>query len=494
MSNSGLPTPDNFVGNADFVCIPIIVPNKTEFKAAIYGLYGQMCNDWFWKQAGTMTPETASFLSAEGLGQTEAYGACGAVMACADVADCFESEIITNVTLQTSVTNYVNSAGFGNPNRIDAENTKIADRNVSGFNEQKIKTQSQCNLDALWAGIRYGIVQRMDDLVRDTLEDLAVIPELGARVSAFIDIIPVVGDVVEATLNAVASAIPTLLDLYNAHSSEATLDEIACDLFSLVCAECRYPTHAELYNYYQSFAMPATPSISDFVLDVMMQLLSNPVGVVAKVAYFTLQVWALGILYLQALFHGENGSETLYNFATLGEDFANDNWLQLCNACGEQYMEYVFDFTKEQYDSYRTGNFSGSIESGAYISGKGWHATGISGTDALMQVGLLVDATWQFVAIAYQASSQPGAQVIHWRPTPGSNSGAVGTNMNLADAPYTQRANLVLAQKTGFKEVAFRLAFTLAADGYLQKVAFKFNAGSAPIGSTPVASPNYLPL
>lgn len=489
---TGYPTPDNFDGDADFICIPIVVPNKTEFKAAIYGLYAQMSKEYFWRNFGTMTAQQAAWLSSRGLALTDAYGECGDVMACEDVADCFESEIVTNQTLINAFTEAINNAGYGNPNRVNATVTKIADRNVAGKMAEDIKELSDCNLDKLWGGLRHGIVARLDESLADTLQDIAAIPTIIGRNAAWLDIIPVIGDIAEAIVTSLSSVTPTLLSLYEAHSSEATLDEIACDLFGIVCSECRYPTHQEIYDYFKNFALPATPSIGDWVLETMTQLLTNPVGVTAKVAYFTLMCWQLGILYLQATFNGSNGTEALYNYATLGEDFASDNWLQLCDACGEQYMEYAWDFTQAQWDSYRTDGFSGNISSGNYVAGKGWRLSSINATDGLMQVGLALDPAWQIVAVAYKSSAAAGAQVAAFRTTP-SASGGQTVNLNAADTPYTQRANMILNPQTNRNEFALRLAATLASNLYLEKIAMRFNAGFAPLGSTPVASPNFAP-
>lgn len=416
----------------------------------------------------------------------------GGAMSCEDVADCFEAEIINNTTLQNAVDNYILSSGFGNTNRVNPTLTTPNDRNKPNALDKPISEQSECNLDKLWGGIRYGIVQRLDDNARTVLENLAAINDVPERFQTLLDIIPVLGDVAESFVTNLTQVIPDLKNLYEAHSSEENLDEWACGLYNLVCSECRYPTYTEVFNYAKNLGIAGIPDVLEITAQIFVDFWTGSAATAANVAYFTTQVVQLSVLYLQASFNGQTGTETLYEYATLGEDFASDNWLQLCDECGEQYMEYVWDFTQAQFDSYRTDGFSGNISSGNYVAGRGWRLSSINATDGLMQVGLAIDPTWQIVAVAYKSTAAAGAQVAAFRTTP-SASGGQTVNLNAADAPYTQRANMILNPQTNRNEFALRLAATLASNLYLEKIAMRFNAGFAPSGSTPVVSPNFAP-
>lgn len=408
-------------------------------------------------------------------------------MSCADVADCVESELVTNQTLINQVTNTVNQSGFGNPNRVNSTVTKIEDRNPVGFNDEVIYEQSHCDLDALWSGIRYGIVARMDDTVRDVLEDLASIADIPERIEVFLDIVPVLGDIAEGVLFNISETAPDLLNLYNAYSSEATLDELACDIFGLVCSECRYPTHEELYNYYQSFGMPATPSIQDFVLEVMSELVQGAVGVIAKTAYFTLQTWHLGILYLQAKFAGNNGSKALYDMARLGEDFSSDNWLQLCDDCVEAYRYKTWDLKAEKTGTDVTWgyNIGGA---GVWIAGQGWVAAAIDNTNGIITIGLNLDPTWKIRAIGIKGSAASGNANLtsHWRTTRASATGQVGIAWAWGTTGYTWYAN-GFASLTGYREVGIRYATALAQNNAIEAITIIFDADFAPSDAIPTA-------
>jgi len=80
MLYSGYPTPDAQTGDVTYGCIPIYVPNNSEFAsqfaAIIYGLYSAMSNEDFWHEFGTLSPELAAQYAAQGLAQTEAYAEC----------------------------------------------------------------------------------------------------------------------------------------------------------------------------------------------------------------------------------------------------------------------------------------------------------------------------------------------------------------------------------------------------------------------------------
>jgi len=481
MPISGYPTPDNFEGDADFICIPLIVPNKTEFIAAIYGQYAEMTKDYYWKQFGTMTPENAAFLASRGLALTDAYSECGGSMTCDEIADCVESELVDNQTLINSITNTVNASGFGNPNRVNPYLTKISDRNSPEFNSTEVKTLADCNLDKLWAGIRSGIVDRLDEVLADTLQDISAIPTIIGKNAAWLDIVPVLGDLAEAVVTSLSSVTPALLALYEAHSSEATKDELACELFALVCSECRYPTFEEIYNHFKNFAMPETPAIGDWVLETMTQLLTNPVGVLAKVAYFTLMTWQLGILYLQATFAGNTGSNAIFRFASLGEDYANDNWLLLCDSCAESYVLWTWDFTTQgQGDFYLDTAQAG--QQGIFEAGKGWRAVNYS-TGRRYVIALKFEPTWEVRAVAMKNSTgvNTSAQWVR-RPTWGSTTGQSPSSAGSAIGEWTKHWE-GYASLTDINEVYFYTGFTATETAYLEKVSFLFNVGAAPAGN-----------
>jgi len=491
---SGYPTPDNFAGDADFICIPLVVPNKTEFVAAIYGQYAEMTREYYWKQFGTMSPETAAFLASRGLALTDAYSECGGVMTCEEIADCIENDIDaqtaiadainSNVDIQTSIINQI--GGLGDPNQIVGNKTMFKDRNpVGSLENDAIKDLLNCDLNLLWGGLRYGIVERADDDVRSMLESLAAISSIPDRLIEFLEAIPILGDIAQATLDLITEAVPTLLTLFDSYSSLDHMDEYACGLFSIVCADCRYPTVQELYNYNKSFGITSMPEMAAAVFQAIVDAVVGSTESASQIAYFTLMNFRLGALMLQATFYGKTGSAALVNDATLGEDFGNDNWLALCDSCNESYRQWDWDFTTQGIGDFypdTTQNTSKAI----FVAGEGWRAVN-HGSGRRMDVAFKHDPTWEIRAVAYDVEDGASATGHNWirRPTWGSTasqvlSSAGGSNCSGFSYGYDGYASL-----SGINEIVFFSQGNSAWAGILKKVRIIYNTGVSPSTAIP---------
>jgi len=488
MPNSGCPTPDNFEGDAEFVCIPLIVPAKTEFAAAVYGLYGNMAKEWFWKQQGTMTPETAAALVAQAYAMTNAYGECGD-MSCEDIADCIETDEGTQAAIASAITinELIQQAvieqlgGLGDTNSVNATRTRIADRNMPSSLDEPVRDMIECNLDGLWSGIRE-IVERLDDIARDMLEDLAALNDLPQRYQAFIDVVPIVGDVAEGIATAATELIPDILNAYNSYSSEEELDEIACDLFSLVCAECRYPTYKEILDYYAGLGY----EMSDMDAMTTALMVSNLVGMMGgspppQLVYFSTVTFALFALYLQATFNGISGTVAISRFAKLGEDLANNNWQELCETCGQTYRIMVWDFTAGQQDWYVDGA-DGNPDEGVYNAGKGWRTV-----NNRVEIAVLADPTWIMRSCGFLTSGGTvTARNMALRPTIGSTTGQAVQGLSNGTGEYNHCQTTMTAGLDGFNEIALHIQGSGASVmTWVEKAFMIFEAANAPQQSIP---------
>lgn len=425
---TGYPTPNEQVGDVTFGCIPIFVPNNPEFNAAfaaaIYGLYAQMSKEWFWREQGTLTPQMAAFYSSQGLAITEAYGDC---MDCEDVASCIEEQLPINQTLRNALYQYLTESGFNNPNRIDALNTTLADRNSADGLTTPLGTLEDCNLDVLWGAIRHGIVQRLDDEGRDLLENLALISDPAERLGVFIDVVPVLGDVAEGIVFQFTEIIPDVLNLYDAYSSESTMDEIACEIFGMVCADCRYPTWTEIITYYQENAIVGIPDMNSATLETVMALMEDLAEALPRLAYHTVIYWMLLIINLKAVFNGLTSDGIIREFVEIGEDFASDNWFDLCDTCQQQYRLWTHDFSDGMgaFQWVRVADVQqGTLEGGAINSI-------VSGATRQYQISLPVDPTHRIrrMRIQYERNNT-GTTIMRYRPTPGSNTGAFNPSIS----------------------------------------------------------------
>ena len=416
-------------------------------------------------------------------------------MSCEDIADCLDSPeaitviqnlITSNQTIINSITQTVNNSGFGDVNHINVYITTIPDRNDAGFMQEVVKPLENCNLDGLWAGIRHGIVQLLNDNAKDLLEDLATIPNAAERLVVFFDVIPVMGDLAEGLAFQVNEIVPDLLALYESHESEAVLDEIACSLFDIVCSECRYPTFQEVFDAYKAGAIFLGLDINNMTLEdianELLTLVANP----ASQAFNTISVWALWILNAQATFNGVSGTDAIIDWATLGEDSANNNWLQLCDGCNEPYRIWAWDFAAQgQGDFYLDPTPDGNIsDEGVWSQGLGWRLTGGSGQR--LEVAFPFNPAWEIRAIGLKTSGGTiTARSLIRRPTLGSTTGGVATNLSNGTGDYNHCADGI-ASASGANEIAiaFQTATTTPAT-FFTKIAIVFNASAAPAESQP---------
>lgn len=412
---------------------------------------------------------------------------------CEEVADCVESEIAGgNTTLINALTNNAISTGTGgNYNRVNGDITTVLDRNEPlALQQDEIKELENCNLDELWGGIRHGIVERLDDTARDLLEDLAAINDLPQRFQAFIDVIPVLGDIAEGIVTLATEVIPDILNLYNSYSSEAQLDEIACDLFGLVCAECRYPTFEELYNYYSTLGYEMD-AMDAQTMSGMMGKISTMVGNLqpASIVYHSMITFQLFTLYLQAQWNGNAGTRAIERFAAIGEDFGSNNWLDLCDTCIEPYQRYTWDFKESNQDSYVTQNFA--AQGGAWIAGKGWGMTAISGSAAYLSLGISLEPTWKIRAVGIKLNQASGTNNLGstLRPTRGIATGQVNQSLAWGTTGWTFFAN-GLASITNMREFALGMNYAPSVNAIVEAVTIIFEAGFAKEGSVPTASQN----
>jgi hypothetical protein len=414
----------------------------------------------------------------------------GTVMSCDEIADCVESELVTNETLINSVTNTINLNGFGDTNRANPTLTKIPDRNIAGALAEPIYGQTECNLDKLWAGIRDGIVQRMDDNARTVLENLAAINDVPERLQTLLDVIPVIGDLAEFFVTNLTQVIPDIENLYAAHSSIEAMDEIACDLFALVCDECRYPSYEEVLNYYKSYGLASGEDIADLTLQMITDFVTGSATTAAEVTYFTIQTWQLFTWYIQATFNGKSGTRTLIEYARLGEDFANDNWLQLCDSCNELYMRYTWDFKASPGGAYQATNVANS-NAGMWVSGKGWAGLAVdAGGTMILSLAIPLEPTWQIRAIGmkYSMASGNNNNPTNLRPTRGITAGQSGVTWSWGTTGWTFFAN-GYPGFTGVREMAWRFSSLSSANTYLEEITIIFDSGFAPEGSIPTNDP-----
>jgi len=229
-------------------------------------------------------------------------------------------------------------AGTYNIDRIDpADETVIDARFPSTSRDGEIlPPPTDCNLDELWSGV-LEIATRIDGNGRDFWEIITAQADRIERVAEAIALVPLLGDIVGEGLALLAEIAPDMLDLYAAYSSQSTIEGIACDVFSTVCAECRYPTYQELYDYYAGRSALGAENWVNIALDALLDVLLGTSGSSPGIVYMTTNILQLWVLATGARFASTMGVNFIALWAGLGASSPSDGWELLCGGCGDTW-------------------------------------------------------------------------------------------------------------------------------------------------------------
>lgn len=408
------------------------------------------------------------------------------IMSCEQVADCIETDETTQVAIATAITNNTTiqevviqqTGGLGNPNTVNGDRTTIHDRNLPDVLDEPVATLINCDLDALWSGVRE-MVNRIDDGARDLLEDLANINDVVQRYQAFIDVVPILGDIAEAVVTAATELIPDILNSYNAHSSEEVLDGIACDIFGLVCSECRYPTFMEVLNYYAALGYDMSDMDAMTTLSLVSKLSQMMVGSPPpELIYFSVTTFELFTLFLQATFNGVSGTAALSKWCRLGEDYANNNWIELCDSCNENFIWWEWDFQTQGKGEFYVDTVPTTID-GVFVQGEGWKASDI-GSAVSVRICMPLEQSWRIHAAAMQVEHSgftTNNSSIHLRPTRGSNTGVGTLGLSTGTAGYNRCSQGFSVQKN-MQEILFTgTSSPDTSETYIRRVIIVFERG-----------------
>lgn len=328
MPYSGYPTPDEQDGDVTYGCIPVIVPNNPEFgdvfAAAIYGLYGQMANDWFWKQQGTLSPQLAALYSSQALALTEAYGDC---MACEDIADCIETNETTQSALQTFMNNNGYGSGSGTPSTdsVYQQNPRILDGSLIAW----------CDNDNLFGGITQ-MIAFINARIVDFIEQAEVLSNTIERTQLAIQAIPIVNELPFDELVAFTDQIfEELAEGYVAAYTVDWVDEVRCDLFCLVKDTCEldFQTFADYF-----YSRIGETRVDEAFVEAIQWLLTGTfTGEQIADAFFGLVCSALA--YGSRVFGINIGG--LATSLTAAMNDPDSDWTILCDECAPSLFEPV---------------------------------------------------------------------------------------------------------------------------------------------------------
>jgi hypothetical protein len=290
----------------------------------------------------------------------------GKIVFCDAVDDCIENN--------PSTTNIINQvllqSGDVYPDSIDPDTPEMDNRFTPAERDTDYHAPpASCDKDALWAGI-YETVTRLDELTRDFYEDVVSSADKGQRAANVINAVPIFGSVLSSSILAFVDIAQDILNGYNSHSSTSQLEDVACDLFEMVCDECRYPTFDEYYDYYASFGISGIQDIANYGVQAAIDYLIGTNGLANAVIWYSSNAIALYTMYLGGEWLGRRGSKWLAIWADIGEDNPDNGWELLCSGCDDSVQipatGNAFDATGNIYHETIPANSHVTIE---YLSG-----------------------------------------------------------------------------------------------------------------------------
>lgn len=339
------------------ICVPLFVPDDSEWLWLAAKCLSFPTAKRFWQDkddgnTDTMIAEWQARVYLPFVDRISNGVLCeGSLVTCQDIVDCIE----TSPDVETAIKTLNDKTGFLNPDGIgDVTNNYINNRFPANKRSEPIKDLGvECDKDKLWTGI-LEIVKRLDENSRDAWQDLAALSDKADRIAEAIQIIPVLGSVSIEWLDFLAEVIPDLLTAYESHSSTEVLEDIACDLFDMVCADCRYPTYDELYEYYANLGITGIQDILSYGVDAAVDYLVGSSTLANSVVFFTTNAIQLYFRYLGTEWLGKRGTKWIAIWADIGEDNPNNGWELLCDACEPEWCYelplsafYLRDFSSQ---------------------------------------------------------------------------------------------------------------------------------------------------
>lgn len=278
-----------------------------------------------WEQVNEtdITPEEAAATAYQIYGEWLS-GECS--LDCNDVLAC----------VQTVIEDII-AGGTINVNVIDPSDTEVIETRfpTASRNAGILPDPVGCNKDELWSGI-LEIVTRIDDNGRDFWETVVAETDTIERIAEIIALVPLFGDIIGEGLELLADIAPTMRDKYLAFSSATVIEETACDLFQLVCAECRYPTYQEVYDYYAGLSAIGEEHWEELAFEALIDILLGTESSANAIVYWTTNIVQLWVLAALSTWLRTIGVKFIALWAKLGAADPSDNWEILCGECGEE--------------------------------------------------------------------------------------------------------------------------------------------------------------
>lgn len=221
--------------------------------------------------------------------------------------------------------------GITDPNRVNPDDTTVVNaRFPEEIRNQEIVTPLPgCDKDILFGSMRE-IANRIDGSGRDFWQTAVANVDPIERMADLVDAIPILGNLASPALRSFAQNADTLKEKYEAYQSITLVDEIACDLFQMVCEACRYPTYAEVLQYYAQLGIVGLEQWAEASLQLIVDLLMDTAQSTNALVYYTTNTMLLYLRGVGATVLGQTGIPFIREWALLGSDSPSNDHELLC--------------------------------------------------------------------------------------------------------------------------------------------------------------------
>lgn len=191
-----------------------------------------------------------------------------------------------------------------------------------------------CNDDELWSGI-LEVVTKLAQLGEDMLDTLLAQAEIIERAAYWVAIVPLVGDIIgEAVINALLE-LENTVQAYDAYRTDAAIEDIACDIFCMVKAQCRLPTNREFMDYYLGLSPAGLQNLYELSWKAIFDTVFGTSFATNQLTFFAINVFVLATLWIDGEVLGRRGVRWLGIWFAAGASAPSSNWQLLCEDCSE---------------------------------------------------------------------------------------------------------------------------------------------------------------
>lgn len=364
-----LPSPVTPVTN---VCFKIVIPNAVEYRAALFGVLGQLSQWYTWEHPTDGTTcfdcEEAAQLWAKAISEAYFEEDCETPVNCEDVANC----ITTDENTQQAIAGFVGSSEevqqairqylVGDPDFVKSI-TRDAYTGVPmlpAVAGASLTEAANCDKDKLFGSIT-ALVEQLNDNNIDFLEQFEIESNTIERASALFAAIPLFETLpIDDALAFLDTVMGEFKEFYEAAYTTSLKDTYRCDLFCEAEAASMCALSFDMIIQYYEGRLGASLNPDALFLNMVEFLVAGSwsgTQVVDAMSLAQLIIWREASNFLGVSFR------SFQTVGLLGANNPSSDWAILCDNCNDEVT--CQDFTQGM------GGWIGSNPTN-YVVGQGW--------------------------------------------------------------------------------------------------------------------------